>query len=171
MANWTTPDFTCFGIIKSHCYIGGIFDLDFSADGKELMVCGMGPMVDPMAGNGKQTWQRFAWTETPARKVSEIRDTDAGHGLMEVVRFHPDHKSFLMSGRLAQGQWNTALFDSASGHLLHSLDTKMRVTDCTWLTNGTQLALAGATGQERKKDGKCPAFGHIKLYDLQRQNG
>ena len=168
-AVWTTPDFTSWGIIKSHHYIGGIFDLTFSPEGKELLVCGMGPMPDPMAGNGKQTWQRFAWTESPPRKVAEIREGDTGRGLMEVVRFHPDNKTFLMAGRLAQGKWNAGLFDAASGHLLYTLDTKMRITDAAWLNGGTQLALSGATGQERKKNGHCPDFGHIKLFDAQRQ--
>jgi WD40 repeat protein len=171
VAGWITPDFTCWGIIKSHHYIGGIFDLTFSPDGRELLVCGMGPMVDPMSGNGKQTWQRFAWSETPPRKVSEISEADAGHGLMEVLRFHPDQKAFLMAGRLAQGKWNAALFDSVSGHMLYALDAKMRVTDAAWLNGGAQLALGGATSQEKQKDGRCPDFGHIKLFDLQRQNG
>ena len=169
VASWTTPDFTCWGIIKSHHYVGGIFDLMFSPDGREVLACGMGPMIDPMAGNGKQTWQRFAWTESPPRKVSEIGSSDAGRGLMEVVRFRPDSSIFVMAGRLAQGKWNTALFESASGRLLHSLDTKMRVTDAAWLNKGAQLALAGATSQEKKKDGKCPDFGHIKLFDVQPQ--
>lgn len=170
-AAWTTPDFTSWGIIKSHHYIGGIFDLVFSPDGHDVLVCGMGPMGDPMAGNGKQTWQRFAWKENPPRKVSEIGESDAGRGLMEVMRFHPDNKLFVMAGRLAQGKWNTALFDSASGHLLHAIDTKIRVTDAAWLNKGSQLALAGATSQGKKKDGRCPDFGHIKLYDLLLQNG
>jgi WD40 repeat protein len=167
VATWTTPDFTCWGIIKSHHYVGGIFDLTFSPDGRELIACGMGPMVDPMAGNGKQTWQRFAWTENPPRKVGEIREADAGHGLMEAVHFHPDHKAFVMAGRLAQGKWNTALFDASSGHLLHAIDAQMRVTDSVWLNGGKQLALSGALSQERKKDGRCPDFGRIKLYNLQ----
>ena len=165
VATWTTPDFTCWGIIKSHHYIGGIFDLAFSPDGRELLACGMGPMVDPMAGNGKQTWQRFAWTETPVRKVSQIQDADAGTGLMESLRFHPSTKIFLMAGKLAQSKWNAALFDASSGSLVHALDCKMRITDAAWLGGGTQLALAGATGQGNKKDGRYPDFGHIKLFD------
>jgi WD40 repeat protein len=165
-AGWTTPDFTCWGIIKSHCYIGGIFDLCFSPSGRELLVTGMGPMVDPMAGNGKQTWQRFAWKEKPPRKVSEIAESDAGHGLMEVVRSHPTLPVFIMAGRLAQGKWNTAIFDSQSGRLLASHDAKMRVTDVAWLSGGSQLALCGSSSQERKKNGKCPDFGHIKLFKL-----
>lgn len=164
----TTPDFTSWGIIKSHHYLGGIFDMTFAPQGEELLLCGMGPMVDPMAGNGKQTWQRFAWKQTPPRKSLEIVETDAGRGLMEVVRYHPDQKLFLMAGRLAQGKWNTALFDSQSGHLLTSLFSQMRVSDAVWLNGGAQLALAGATSQEKKKNGRYPAFGHIKLLDLQR---
>ncbi len=167
-AAWTTPDFTGWGIIKSHLYVGGIFDLAFSPDGRDLLQCGMGPMVDPMAGNGKQTWQRFAWQEAPPRKVSEIRAGESGRGLMEVLSFHPSAAMFVMAGRLAQGTWNTAVFDSATGRLLHSLDTKMRVTDAAWLNGGTKLALACATSQGKKKDGRCPDFGHIKLFDLQR---
>ena len=166
-ASWTTPDFTSWGIIKSHHYIGGIFDLTFSPDGSELAACGMGPMGDPMAGHGKQTWQRFAWTERPPRKTAEILDFDSGRGLMEVLRYHPDGKSFVMAGKLAQGKWNAALFDSASGHLIHSLDTKMRITDAVWLSAGAQLALVGATSQERKKNGRCPDFGHVRIFDLQ----
>ena len=166
VAQWTTPDFTCWGIIKSHHYIGGIFDLQFTPDGREVIACGMGPMVDPMAGNGKQTWQRFAWQESPPKKVGEIKEGEAGAGLMESLRFHPDKSKFLMAGKLAQGKWNAALFDLASGSLLHALDTKMRITDAAWLHGGTQLALAGATGQEKKKDGRSPDFGHIKLFSL-----
>lgn len=172
VAQWTTPDFTCWGIIKSHHYIGGIFDLAFTPDGKELLACGMGPMVDPMAGNGKQTWQRFAWTESPPRKVSQIRDGDAGAGLMESVRFHPEQAQFLMAGKLAQGKWNAALFDASTGGLVSALDCKMRVTDAAWLEGGKKLALAGATSQELKKqesasERRYPAFGHIKLFSLQ----
>jgi WD40 repeat protein len=166
LAAWTTPDFTCWGIIKSHHYIGGIFDLAFSPDGTELLGCGMGPMVDPMAGNGKQTWQRFAWQETPPRKASQIQDNDAGAGLMEALRFHPENKLFVMAGKLAQGKWNAALFDTSSGGLVHALDCKMRITDAAWLHGGAQLALGGATGQEKKKDGRSPDFGHIKLFAL-----
>ncbi|MEP6754421.1 MAG: hypothetical protein ABJA67_02885 [Chthonomonadales bacterium] len=169
VATFTTPDFTCWGIIKSHLYIGGIFDMTFSPDGKDLLVCGMGPMVDPMAGNGKQTWQRFAWTENPLKMVSQIRVGDAGAGLMETINFHPDSNAFIMAGKLAQGKWNTALFDAANGQMVHSVDAKMRVTDSVWLGGGAQLALSGATGQGKKSDGKYPEFGHIKLYDVKPQ--
>ena len=57
IAQWTTPDFTSWGIIKSHCYIGGIYDMQFSPDDDHIYVAGMGYMRDPMAGNGKQLWQ------------------------------------------------------------------------------------------------------------------
>ena len=59
VAQWTTSDFTSWGIIKSHCYIGGIHASAFHRSRPELFVAGMGPMRDPMAGNGKQRWQAF----------------------------------------------------------------------------------------------------------------
>src|SRR3954470_2804361 len=143
-----TPDFTSWGIIKSHHYIGGIFALAFTPDGKEIIAAGMGSMNDPMAGNGKQKWQRFAWREK--RKTSEINDGDRGNGLMEILAFHPANKYFLMAGRLAQGTWNTAFFDTESGKLLHSADTKIRVTDAVFTKDGSQLVLGGAIGQGKK---------------------
>jgi L-ascorbate metabolism protein UlaG (beta-lactamase superfamily) len=81
---------------------------------------------------------------------------------METLLFHPEGKAFLMAGRLAQGKWNTALFDHPSGKLIHSLDTKMRVTSAK--IAGAHLILAGAVGQQRKKDRTCPAFGRLKIY-------
>ena len=163
-AAWTTPDFTSWGIIKSHHYIGGIFSLNFAPGGNEILACGMGSMRDPMAGNGKQLWQRFAWREKPPRKSGEISESDQGSGLQETLDFHPAHPIFVMAGRLAQGQWNTALF-GAEGKLLHSLDAKMRVTAARFSANGEKLFLAGAVGQERKKGGVSPAFGRLKIYD------
>ncbi|HEV8543675.1 MAG TPA: hypothetical protein VGR78_14875 [Verrucomicrobiae bacterium] len=166
-AAWTTPDFTSWGIIKSHHYIGGIYGLTFAPNNSELLACGMSPMNDPMAGNGKQTWQRFAWQENPPRKTAQIKDGDHGNGLMETILFHPSNRYFLMAGRLAQGKWNTAFFDATSGALVHSADTKMRVTDSAFVQDGAKLLLAGATSQERKKDGKYPPFGRLKLYSCQ----
>ncbi|HUR44981.1 MAG TPA: hypothetical protein VMZ27_03815 [Candidatus Saccharimonadales bacterium] len=158
----TTADFTSWGIIKSHHYIGGIFALLFTPDGKEIIAAGMGPMNDPMAGNGKQKWQRFAWREN--RKVSEINDSDRGNGLMETLAFHASDRCFLMAGRLAQGTWNIGFFDAESGKLLHSADTKIRVTDAVFANGGSQLILAGAIGQQKKKDNKAPDAGRLKLY-------
>jgi len=165
-AQWTTPDFTSWGIIKSHHYIGGIYSIAFRPEGQDLFVCGMGPMTDPMAGNGKQTWQRFAWRESPPRKTAEINDAERGNGLMETLAFHPHGRTFLMAGRLAQGKWNTALFESDSGKLAHGLDTKMRVTSARFAGDGERIFLSGAVGQEKKKDGKYPEFGRVKIYRL-----
>jgi WD40 repeat protein len=169
VSTWTTPDFTSWGIIKSHHYLGGIFDMTYTPDGKELCLCGMGPMIDPMAGNGKQTWQRFAWQASPPKKVLEIKQH--GTGLMETVRFNGANNLFLMAGRLAQGTWNVALFDTVSGQLIHALNNNMRVCDSVWLKGGSQLALCGATSQVRGANGRYPDFGHIRLYDLTLEKG
>ena len=123
-------------------------------------------MRDPMAGNGKQTWQRVAWKNETPKKTGEIDSGDAGKGLMESLNVDSNFSRFVMAGRLAQGQWNTALFDLNSGALLHSLDTKMRTTKALFTNKGTQLILCGATSQKGPKEGVWPDFGRIHLYDL-----
>jgi outer membrane protein assembly factor BamB len=164
LASFTTPSFTGWGIIKGHYYTGGIYAMRFSPGGDQLLVCGMGSTTDPAAGNGKQLWQRFAWKESPAKKIAEAKDDQIGRGLMEALAYHSTAKYFAMAGRLFNGKWNTALFDVASGELLHSLDAKMRVTHTAFRADGAQLFLAGTTDQGKKKDGKAPESGRIKVY-------
>jgi hypothetical protein len=163
-ASWTTDAFTSWGIIKSHCYIGGIFSLAFTPDSSALLVAGMGPMNDPMAGNGKQLWQRFAWRESPARKIDETRES--GEGLMETLAVHPGGKHFVMSGRLRGGAWNTAIFALGDGALLHSFKTDTRVTRALFTADGKRLFLGGTQRQPNHKDGKIPEFGHVDVYEL-----
>lgn len=163
-AAWNTPDFTSWGIIKSHHYVGGIFGVSFSPDGNELLAGGMGPMKDPMAGNGKQTWQRFAWRENPVRKRDQIREADQGNGLMETLAWHPSGRRFVMAGRLAQGKWNLAAFDSSTGELTASLDTKMRIVEAAFSADGQRLLLGSAVGQGKPDQGKRPDFGRIAVY-------
>ena len=166
LAGFTTPGFTSWGIIKAHCYQGGVYALAFAPDGETLVACGIGPMRDPNAGNGKQTWQRFAWRREGAPKVDEIRDGDAGGGHPESLAFHPSGKSFVMAGRLAQGKWNTGFFDAANGAMVHSLDTKGRLTKACFNAEGSRLFLAGGIGQPKAKDGKYPDFGRVYVYDI-----
>lgn len=166
LASWNTPSFTGWGVIKGHYYTGGIFALMFTPDGKEIYAAGMGTTTDPAAGNGKQLWQKFAWTENPPKKISETKDGEHGAGLMESLAWHPSHESFVMAGRLFQGKWNTAIFDAATGSIKHSLDAKMRITHARFTSDGQKLILAGAAGQEKKKDGKYPNFGRVKVYSI-----
>lgn len=163
-AEFTTPDFTSWGIIKSPHYCGGIFGLAFSPDGASLLCCGMGPMTDPMAGNGKMTWQRWAWQAAPPKKINQIGDGIGGAGLMETLSFAPSG-AFLMAGRQAQGTWNAALF-SDDGKLLASLDTKSRITRAAFAPEGRTLYLAAATGQPHRKDGRWPDFGRIHIVSI-----
>ena len=163
---WNTPDFTSWGIIKSHHYIGGIFDLSFSKDGNRLLVCGMGPMRDPMAGNGKQTWQEFDWTLDTPEKTREIIDDERGRGLMETLSLHPSGDLFCMAGRMAQGNWNTALFATESGKRLQGIDNKTRITRSAFSADGSKLYLAGAKSQGAPKEGKWSEFGRILVYEL-----
>ncbi|HEY0549377.1 MAG TPA: hypothetical protein VGF13_07210, partial [Verrucomicrobiae bacterium] len=78
VASFTSPSFTGWGIIKGHYYTGGIFALMFTPDSQQIYAAGMGTTTDPAAGNGRQLWQRFAWTENPARKISETKDGESG---------------------------------------------------------------------------------------------
>ena len=165
-ASWNTPSFTGWGIIKGHYYTGGIFALMFAPDSQSIYAAGMGTTTDPAAGNGRQLWQRFAWTEIPARKISETKDGESGAGLMEALCWHPSHEYFAMAGRLFQGKWNTAFFEANTGSLKHHFDAKLRITHARFTSDGKRLILAGATGQEKKKDGKYPPFGRIKIYSV-----
>ncbi len=163
LASWNTPDFTAFGIIKSHCQIGGIYAITFAPNENEIIVAGMGPMRDPMAGNGKQRWQRFDWTKETPEKLAQSNDDQVGEGLMETLAIHPSEKYFVMGGRLRGGSWSTALFDLASGDLLHSLKTGTRVTKAVFSHDGSRLLLAGARKQKENAD---KPFGIVDVYSV-----
>lgn len=165
-AAWTTPAFTSWGIIKVHAYQGGVYGLCFSPDSESVIACGMGPMRDPNTGNGKQTWQRFAWRKPGAPKTAEINAFDAGGGHPEALAFHPDKPFFVMSGRLAQGKWNTGFFDDKTGALVHSLDAKARITNVRFSADGTRLFLAGGVGQPKAVNGKYADFGRLFVYNI-----
>lgn len=155
-----TPDFTSWGIIKSPHYCGGVYGLAFAPDGGSLVACGMGPMGDPMAGNGRMTWQRWDWLATPPKKLGQ--NVDGGTGLMEALAFAPDGRAFVMAGRQAQGTWTTGLF-ADDGKLLASLDTKSRVTRAAFAPDGRTVYLAAAVGQPARKDGKWGDYGRIHV--------
>lgn len=164
VSKWTTPDFTSWGSTKTHHYCGGIYGLAFAPDGKSIVGCGMGPMTDPMAGNGKMTWQRWDWRT--GERLGQIRDGQHGSGLMEAVAWHPDGRHFVMAGRQAQGTWNAALFGVEDGGLVHAVDTKKRITHARFSKDGKRLILAGANGQPQRKDGVWPSWGRVQVYEV-----
>lgn len=163
VSQWKTDDFTSWGIIKSHHYLGGVFSLKFHSNGTDLFACGMGPMVDPMAGNGVQRWQRFDWRS--GKRLDQTREGESGQGLMEALAFHPGGKWFAMGGRLFNGKWNLALFDVAGGKNLFAIDAKHRITEAQFTADGSRLILGKARQQERK-DGKWVEFGLVEIYGL-----
>ena len=165
VAQWTSPDFTSWGTTKSHHYCGGIYGLAFSPDGAALLGCGMGPMTDPMAGNGKMTWQRWDWRK--GERLDQIKDGQHGSGLMETVAWQPGGAHFVMAGKQAQGTWNAALFSAADGALVHSIDTKKRITHARFTADGKSLIIAGATGQEPPKLGVWPPWGRVQVYRVE----
>ncbi|MCP4889229.1 MAG: hypothetical protein GY904_21775 [Planctomycetaceae bacterium] len=167
-ANWTTPDFTSWGIIKSHCYLGGIFDLQFTPDSQSLLLCGMGPMRDPMAGNGRQLWQRWDWKKETPTLLDQTHQGQSGEGLMETLAIHPRSEHFAMGGRLRGGDWNLALFDLDSGNRIASAKTGFRITRVQYTADGKSLFVAGTQGQPKPKkdDSPLPPFGRVERYEI-----
>lgn len=167
VASWTTPDFTSWGIIKSHCYLGGIFALRFTPDDTGLLMCGMGPMRDPMAGNGRQLWQRWDWRAEPPAKADETHEGDTGEGLMEALSVHPQGGFFAMGGRLRGGNLNVGLFNLEDGGKLGSVKSGYRVTEILFSEDGSRMILAGGQGQpDRDGEGRIADFGRIETYDI-----
>ena len=83
-----------------------------------------------------------------------------------VTQLHPDGQVFAMAGRLFKGEWNTALFDLASGSRLAHIDAKMRVSKAVWNEEGTQIYLAGSSGQPKsRRDLEKPEWGKVKVID------
>ncbi len=165
-ARWTDGELTSWGVIKSHHYLGGIFAMTFSPDGDDIYVCGMGPMVDPMAGNGVQRWQRFDWRK--GRRLDQTHEGESGHGLMESIAFQPGGGLFAMAGRLFQGTWNLALFDTATGKNVVAVDAHHRITQVRFSADGSRLILAKMKAQEKPKDGKWTDSGLIEIYSVSR---
>jgi|694.fasta_scaffold01434_12 WD40 repeat protein len=170
VAQWRTGSFTSWGIIKSHCYIGGIFAITFAPDSESIYVAGMGDMRDPMAGNGKQLWQRFDWRKSPPEKIQESHPDDTGEGLMEALAFHPTGKYFAMGGRLRGGNWNVGFFDATTGRLIGQVKTGMRVTTIRFSADGQIVYLGGMQGQPGIKDGKFPYFGYLERFNITENN-
>ncbi|MBL8889319.1 MAG: hypothetical protein JNL67_05030 [Planctomycetaceae bacterium] len=162
--SWHTPDFTAFGVIKSHCQVGGIHAVAFAPDGLSVIVAGMGPMVDPMAGNGRQRWQRFWLSEDKAGTKSQSQDERVGEGLMEALAVNLEEGTFAMSGRLRGGAFNTGLFSLETGELVHGFKTDSRVTKARFLRDGRTLILSGALSQSA--DAEQP-FGVVDVFRVQ----
>ena len=166
VAAWRTPDFTSWGIIKSHCFIGGIHGLAFAHDGESIYAVGMGDMRDPMAGNGRQLWQCFRWRANPPEKIGEIVKGQAGEGLMEAIAMHPSENWFVMAGRLRGGDWNAAIFSTEDGNRLAHVNSEIRVTSAAFSPDGRKLYLAGMKNQPGPKDGRWPSWGVVQRYNL-----
>lgn len=166
-ANWNTEDFTSWGIIKSHSYLGGIFAMQFTPNGEQLILAGMGPMRDPMAGNGKQLWQKWNWRAEEPNKAAEINKGEAGEGLMEALAVHPTRPVFAMGGRLRGGDWNVALFHLDTGERLTTLKTGYRVTGIEFTDDGNRMLVTGTQGQPKpNKERQWEPFGRVELYEI-----
>ncbi len=151
VAEWSTPDFTGWGIIKGHYYTGGVFGLTFGPGDRSLYLTGMGTTRDPAAGNGRQLWQEYALEgegEEAVRMTGQADEDETGTGLMESLAFHPSDEWFVMAGRLEAGNWNAAAFGREDGKLRFSLNTQSRLTRAVFSEGGKALFLAGGVSQD-----------------------
>lgn len=164
VGGFQSKDFTSWGIIKSHCYLGGIFAIRFSPDGNEVIACGMGDMRDPMAGNGRQLWQRWNWRE--GKLIQQTKENQSGEGLMEALAMSPKGESFLMGGRLRGGEWNAAMFDFQSGERLGTIKSGYRITEMVFNSKGELLVFGGQGQPGKESDGKFPDFGRVEVYKI-----
>ena len=96
-----------------------------------------------------------------------IKDGQHGSGLMESVAWHPDGKHFLMAGRQAQGTWNAAVFSTADGSLVHSVDTKKRITHAQFAAGGGTVILSGANGQPARREGVWAPWGRLQRWQVE----
>ena len=168
VATVRAPDFTSWGIIKTHSYIGGVFAIAFTPDDNHLLLAGMGQMRDPMAGNGRQMWQKWTWRNDQCNKIDETHKDESGEGLMETLSIHPDGNSFVMGGRLRGGEWSLAMFEMDSGNRLTTLKTGYRVTEANFTSDGSRLVLVGAQGQPKpkKNNPRLEDFGRVEVYEV-----
>ena len=60
-----------------------------------------------------------------------------------------------------------ALFSASDGELIHSIDTKKRITQARFSADGNTLVLAGALGQPARKNGEWPEWGRVQAYRLE----
>ena len=166
-AQWTTPSFTGWGIIKGHYYTGGIFSLTFGPQNDDLYLAGMGSTRDPAAGNGKQLWEHFSWKAGEPDKVSSASNDDIGSGLMESLTFHPSDAWFVMAGRLESGQWNAAAFDTSTGTKIADLNLKARFCRAAFSSIGDVLYLAGGVSQDKDPASESPKpFGRLHIVRI-----
>jgi hypothetical protein len=162
---WTSPDFTSWGTVKSHHYCGGIYGLAFSPDAESVLCCGMGFMADPMSGNGKMTWQRWAWQK--GEKLGQIKDDQRGAGLMESIVMASGRQSFHHGGRQVQGTWNAAIFSAADGALVHSIDTKKRITRRDSAPTERCWSSRARVGQPQRKGNVWPEWGKVQVFSVE----
>ncbi len=120
----------------------------FAPDDQSLIVCGMGDMKDPMAGNGKQLWQRWSWLEAENKKLSETKQGESGEGLMEALAFHPSGECLRWGAGFvaAIGTWPCSIWPAARGSERSNRDTgsptwrllQMASDWCSWEHKGSQ---------------------------------
>ena len=108
---------------------------------RSLLCCGMGPMTDPMAGNGKMTWQRWDWRKRreKARPNPRRRTRLRPHGNPRLSSRTASASSWPAGRPRAPG--TPPYSPPTASNWSHSLDTKKRITTARFTDSGTRLIL------------------------------
>src|SRR5258708_12972935 len=96
-----------------------------------------------------------------------MREGQDGTGMMENGAWTAEGAPLVMAGGQAQGTWNAAVFSAADGNLVHSVDTKKRITHARFTADGQSLIISGVNGQPQRKDGEWPPWGRLQIYRIE----
>ena len=142
---------------------------NFGGDGEVFVIEAEFPRSsENQRSDGAIRNDRFLVIAVPAHAfvplMVEVQQAGVEAGSGEAFR---EGQHFIMAGRQAQGTWNAALFSSSDGSLVHSIDTKKRITHARFTADGNSLILAGANGQPAPKNGIWPRWGRLQIYKVE----
>lgn len=117
--------------------IGGFRGMDFSPDGKYLVVCGIGKVSNAFAGIGEPTAVLFDFNS--GKKLRVLTPAKSYKGTMWSVRFHPSGKFIVGSGGGSGMLW---FWKPDSAKSFHALKTAGCAYDVAFHPDGFRMAVA-----------------------------
>ena len=92
-------------------------------------------------------------------------DSEIGQGLMEVLRFHPSQKFFIMAGRMFKGSWKRQCLMQMRVRFFVLI-----ILVCAVVMQFSMLMVLGCLlegkSQSKKKDGTFSSWGRVLEYEV-----
>ena len=120
---------------KADC--GGIRGMDFSPDGKQLVVCGIGNVTNAFAGVGEPTGVLFDFTT--GKRLRVLKPAKKYRGTCWNIRFHPSGKFIVGSGGGSGMLW---YWKPTADKAFHSMKVSGCAYDVTFHPDGLRMAVA-----------------------------